>query len=57
MLKKRGSSLNKRIVAGGVGKVLPCAFMAPGFGPDMTDMTDMKRQRRVYGDLFREAVG
>jgi hypothetical protein len=53
MLKKRGSSLNKHIVAGGVGKVLPCAFMAPGFGPDMTDM---KRQRRVYGDLFREAV-
>jgi hypothetical protein len=50
MLKKHGSSLNKHIVAGGVGKVLPCAFMAPGFGPDM------KRQRRVYGDLFREAV-
>jgi hypothetical protein len=35
MLKKRGSSLNKHIVAGGVEKLLPCAFMAPGFGPDM----------------------
>jgi hypothetical protein len=50
MLKKRESSLNKPIVASGVEKVLPCAFMAPGFGPDM------KSQRRVYGDLFREAV-